>query len=138
MSDPTIRESASAPDVSPTMREPAQAATMRDNAAAATVREGQTTTGGSFLRLPEGLAVRYRIERELSTRGNEADLFVVRPLQKGDDTPVVVKLYRAGIEPKEEVLTRIAALDGQHVIRQIDHGVSEGRSYEVIEYRSPI
>ncbi|WP_439530817.1 hypothetical protein [Pannonibacter sp.] len=84
MSDATIRESSGGPDASPTTRDNAAAATVREPAAAAaTVREGQTSTGGgsrssdaggstgtgggSFLRLPEGLAVRYRIERELPT-----------------------------------------------------------------------
>jgi hypothetical protein len=143
MSTPTTREVTGSLDASPTTHEVDPAGTVREPAAA-TVREGETTNGrwssgsgahvNSFLRLPEGLSVRYRIERELPTRGNEADLFVVRPLRDGEDTPVVVKLYRANVHPKEEVLTRIAALDGRHVIRQIEHGMSEGRSYEVIEY----
>lgn len=129
MTNPTIRDGDGDRGSQATVREAASAATVRDETGSGS-RGG--AGGSSLMRLPEGLAARYRIERELPTRGNEADLFVVHPVAGG--AAVVVKLYRASVHPKEEVQARIAALDGRHVIRQIEYGASEGRSYEVIEY----
>ena len=141
MSDPTVREAEGGEGSQATVRETSVAGTVREGISSTTVREDSGSSGSgsrsggvgaSLTRLPDGLAARYVIERELPTRGTEADLFVVHPLDGG--APVVVKLYRANIHPKDEVQARIAALDGRHVIRQIDYGVSEGRSFEVIEY----
>ncbi|CAK0741100.1 formylglycine-generating enzyme [Gammaproteobacteria bacterium] len=79
-----------------------------------------------------GLAARYRILEQLPTQGAEADLLLVEPLPGGER--VVVKLYRRGIQPKNEVLARLAANVSAYVVRLLDHGQSEGVGYEILEY----
>ena len=100
-----------------------------------TIRETGTTASGtasrSLLRLPAALAEQYEIERELHTRGNEADVLVARDRWNGQS--VAIKLYRPNIAPKHEVLNLLATLDTNYVIRQLANGNSEGRTYEVME-----
>ena len=112
------------------------AATTLEGRPALTTREGPAggarASAGSLVRLPEALAGRFRILRELDARGIEADLLVVEPT--GGGAASVIKLYRAGIHPKAEVLERLAGLDTRHTVRLIEQGTSEGRSYEVMEY----
>lgn len=124
MTSPTVREGVG---LEVTVRETEPSATLREAGGAASAEPS-----GSLIRLPRDLASRFAIERELPTRGNEADLLVVAPIEGGER--VVVKLYRANVRPKDEVQRRIAAFNPAHVVRQLDWGVSEGRSYEVIEY----
>ena len=114
--------------------------TLRDvSPAAPTTRLDGTApsrgASGGLLRLPEALAARYRIERELRTRGIEADLLVAQPSDGGP--AVVIKLYRGSFHPKPEILAQLAAADPRHTVRLLDHGQSEGRSYEVMEFAAP-
>jgi len=122
--------------VSPANREASysQASTVRESnsSPAATIREIAAGTGGSLVRLPAALAARYDVERELPTRGNEADLLGAVDRNSGEH--VVIKLYRSGIEPKADVQRLIAGLDSRHVIQQLGHGSSEGRYFEVMEF----
>jgi serine/threonine protein kinase len=115
----------------PTTREAAAGAGIP----AGTVREPDRNSEGwnrPLLRLPAGIEDRYSVEGELPTRGNEADLLVARDGRSGDR--VVIKLYRAGIEPKPEIMRLMAALDPHFVIRQLGHGSSEGRAFEIMEW----
>lgn len=68
---------------------------------ARTIRDEAATT---VLRLPSVLAGDWRIERELASRGAEADLILV---SDAAGTRRVVKTYRAGIEPNTDVLERV-------------------------------
>lgn len=92
----------------------------------------RSTTARSLIRLPEALAARFQVEKELAP-GNEADLLVVvRDRRTGEE--LVVKLYRLGRAPKPEILDRVATLDPRFVARQHEHGECDGRVYEIIEY----
>ncbi len=128
MTDPTNRDEGGLGASGQTLRE--------ISSAAPTTRLDGTVpsrgASGGLVRLPEALADRYRIERELPTRGSEADLLLAQPF---DGSPaVVIKLYRANIHPKPDILAQLAALDSRHTVSLLDHGQSEGRSYEVMEY----
>lgn len=91
-------------------------------------------TRATVLRLPTTLARDWRIERELASRGAEADLVLVND---GVGTRRVAKIYRAGIEPKTGVLGRLGGTSFEHVVRLFDHGQSDGRWYELLEYVEP-
>ena len=110
-------------------------ATKREGDAAATTREqapnGPDTPIHSLLSLPPALSERFEIIRELHTRGNEADLLMVRNRQDGKS--VVIKLYRRGIEPKPEVMALLAKASHDFVVKQLEHGSSGGRAFEVME-----
>ncbi|GAB6037553.1 hypothetical protein JCM15519_21120 [Fundidesulfovibrio butyratiphilus] len=92
----------------------------------------QDETEHIFMSLPEALAGRYRIEKEMQARGAEADISLVRCLS--DNIVYVAKIYRSGIRPKAEVLDWLKKADPKFVIRQIENGESNGRCFEVMEY----
>ena len=97
----------------------------------ATKRDQPISGGSGLVRLPLALADRYEVKHELPARGNEADLLAA--VNRINKDSVMIKLYRTGVEPKEEVLRMIAGLDGRYVIRQLEYGSSEGRFFEVME-----
>jgi len=114
----------------------ATAATRRDvesSNSAQTIRDGVTghSDAGLIIRLPSALAGNWRIVRELESNGAEADLLIVTNA-KGDRR--VAKIYRAGIQPKTEVLQKLGGVSFEHVVQLFDHGRSDGRSYELLEY----
>lgn len=84
------------------------------------------------IRLPQVLATRYRILRQLPTHGAEADIYVVESIDGKERR--AVKLYRLGVAPKTEVLARITQGMPEHVVRLYDYGQSEDCWYEVLEY----
>ena len=123
------------------------AATRRDDAAlpaATRVESGASATRvdsgersvpqprRSLFNLPGALEARYRIVEPLPTAGAEAELLIVQALQDGQNR--VAKLYRPGIQPKTEVLRRIAAIAPEHVVHLLEHGQSDGLWYELLEY----
>jgi serine/threonine protein kinase len=77
------------------------------------------------------LADGWQIVSELAVYGAEADLLVVTNTA-GEQR--VAKIYRARIEPKTEVLRRVGGSSFEHVVRLYDHGHSDGRWYELLEY----
>jgi serine/threonine protein kinase len=85
----------------------------------------------SIIRLPQALAGSWRVVRELESRGAEADLLIVT---NSRSELRVAKIYRSGIEPKTEVLQRLGGTSFEHVVQLFDHGRSEGRWYELLEY----
>ncbi|MEI6414356.1 MAG: serine/threonine-protein kinase [Pseudomonadota bacterium] len=97
-----------------------------------TRRDGDLETTPTLLSLPPALAARYRILEQLPTQGAEADLLLVEPQSGGEW--VVIKLYRRGIQPKSEVLARVAASASSYVVRLLDHGQSAGIGFEILEY----
>jgi serine/threonine protein kinase len=74
---------------------------------------------------------RYKQEVELEARGNEADVFFVTDRQTNEKR--VIKFYRKGINPKTEIMELMKSLDSSFVVRQYSYGISEGRTYEVME-----
>jgi len=118
----------------PTRRDPAP--TRRDESPAPTRRDAPPGAPADhptpLLRLPESLARRYRLVRQLPTQGAEADLLLIEPAAGAD--PVVCKLYRPGLRPNTEVLSRISASHPETVVRILEHGETEGISYEIMEW----
>lgn len=122
------------------------AATTRDSAvpdtpfaewlAVPTWREGTDTEGSVFQSmevLPTGLSGRYALQ-SLLARGSEADLWRVRRLT--DERECVLKIYFYGIRQEAEVLSGIARKSIAHVPEIFEHGESDGRYFEVLEYLS--
>jgi serine/threonine protein kinase/Skp family chaperone for outer membrane proteins len=81
--------------------------------------------------LPDELASRFKVVKELQAAGSEADLFIVDPLSGGDSR--IVKLYRRGIQPDSSLLARLSSV-GSHVVKIFEFGVSDGLTWELMEY----
>ena len=85
--------------------------------------------------LPPTLERLYRKIESLSTKGAEADLYVVEERSSGNR--YVLKHYRAGIIPKQEVTESIQKLSRVHpenFIQIIEYSYSSKLSYEILEY----
>jgi hypothetical protein len=82
--------------------------------------------------LPAELASRFTVVEELPTSGSEADVVLVDELSSGSRR--VLKLYRRGIAPDEEALSRLALADRAHVVEVIDRGWAGGCWFEILEY----
>lgn len=87
---------------------------------------------GCLISLPSALRERYRIEHPLPATGAEAELLVVSPLAGGEQ--LIAKIYRHGIHPNREVQERIARIDPGHRVRMLENGLSDGFTYELMEY----
>ena len=77
----------------------------------------------------------YKVIRELSTVGAEADIYVVDQ----DSVQRILKLYRRNIIPNEEVLRKVsdlAAKSQRHIVSLIDYGFDRQsqRWFELQEY----
>jgi len=77
----------------------------------------------------------YRLIRQFPAAGGEADIWLIH----NDTGYGVLKHYRLGIEPKRDVLEKVAGISRQnprHLIRIYSHGFDEGtkRWYEIQEY----
>lgn len=82
--------------------------------------------------LPPALHAAYRVIEEFPATGSEADLMLVESLQNGER--LVAKLYRKGIRPDSELLARLSQNPSSHVVRLLEHGLSDGYAYELMEY----
>ncbi|MBX9912079.1 MAG: protein kinase [Beijerinckiaceae bacterium] len=97
---------------------------------------GANSVPVSFPMLPGELARSYVLLGDIAGSGNEADIFLVR---RADDRPsqpsgLVLKLYRPKRAPSAEVLLAIGELDEAYVVKQIEVGEENGRSYEILEH----
>lgn len=88
---------------------------------------------GFRVRLPAALAARFRLVAELPALGAEADLVEVAALGGGDER-LLAKLYRRGVQPDSSLLERLSRRQPAHVVRILEHGVSEGTAFEIQEY----
>jgi serine/threonine protein kinase len=127
-------------------REPAESeVTLRYGAPEGGASEGDATVKSSSSafsapRISVGSWESFRgwpILEQLPTKGAEADIYVV----EAEGTPSVLKLYRHRLEPKLEVLNRVAEISrgySQHFVVFKDTGFDEntGRWYELQEYVS--
>ena len=124
-------------------------ATLREPAAApeggATVRDGPAPPPGPSARpgavdtqmagwLPPPLEAGYRVIEALPARGGEADLYVVAPRNPADPVRRVAKVYRQGIDPKEDVLERVRDADPGPLVDVLDYGRDAGRWWVLMEY----
>ena len=82
--------------------------------------------------LPAALRNDYRIVESFPVSGSEADILLVEALKGGERR--VAKLYRRGLAPDFRLLTILSQTVGDTVVRVLDHGVSEGEAYELLEY----
>ena len=94
--------------------------------------ELQSDLSPTLFRLPGALNERYQITRALPATGAEADLFVVSPLAGGEER--IVKIYRHGIHPNHEIAKRIAQVDKKNRIDIIESAISDGFTYELMEF----
>lgn len=78
------------------------------------------------------IARRYEVIEELSSHGGEADVF--RCLDVETKLLVAVKVYRAHLQPKTELLEVLLSLEHDHIVRLLDFGTYNGRFFEVMEY----
>jgi len=82
--------------------------------------------------LPRALRERYRVIEAFPATGSEADILLVVDRSTGDKA--VAKLYRRGIQPDFRLLGILANAVGDTVVRVLDHGVSDGAAFELLEY----
>ena len=82
--------------------------------------------------LPPALRERFRVMEAFPATGSEADILLVVDKQTGDKA--VAKLYRKGIRPDFRLLAILAQSVGDTVVRVLDHGISDGAAYELLEY----
>ncbi|MDR2688996.1 MAG: serine/threonine protein kinase [Azoarcus sp.] len=87
----------------------------------------------SRIRLPQELAAHFEIARELPVAGSEADLLVVETKEPTQAQQRLLKLYRPGIRPDKDLLTRLAQA-GEHVVKFFGHGIADGLCWELMEY----
>jgi serine/threonine protein kinase len=80
--------------------------------------------------LPARLARDWQVVRAFPASGGEADLYLLH----GERGEAVAKLYRHGLAPATAVLERLKDVGGRPVVRLIEHGVDDGRAWELLEY----
>ncbi|MBI5801273.1 MAG: protein kinase [Verrucomicrobia bacterium] len=74
----------------------------------------------------------YKLDRPIEASSAEADLWVLSHRQTGETA--VLKLYRYGIQPKREILEALKFLRHSSVVRVIESGTTDGRSFEIQEF----
>jgi hypothetical protein len=82
--------------------------------------------------LPPALRERFRVVEAFPATGSEADILLVVDRETGREA--VAKLYRKGIKPDFRLLAILAQSVGHTVVQVLDHGVSDGAAYELLEY----
>ncbi len=82
--------------------------------------------------LPAALRDRYRVIDVFPATGSEADILLVADARSGDKA--VAKLYRRGIQPDFNLLDVLRSSVGSTVVRVLDHGISDGSAYEILEF----
>jgi len=78
---------------------------------------------------PGAIFLDYVLISPLNVASGEADLWVVAK----EGREYVLKLYRYGIKPKEEIWHKLKSLDQRHVVGTIEQGSFGNRYYEVLE-----
>jgi hypothetical protein len=133
--DKTIREDPESPDPKQgdadlTIREEGSEVQATD----ATLVEGAASeeVSPSTLNLvPGALFEGYRLKEPLKVTSAEADLWQVE--DAGSGKPYVLKLYRYGIKPKEDIGHAIRKLRREHIVEVLKSGEAEERVYEIQE-----
>jgi serine/threonine protein kinase len=89
-------------------------------------------SSGASRPLPSALRGDYDLIDAFPATGSEADLLLVA--QRSTGRSCVAKLYRKGLEPDMRLLALLSSRQGDHLVRILAHGVSDGVAYEVQEY----
>lgn len=118
---------------SKTIRETSDA-TIKENNSNATVRES-TTVSSSESTISSSYFRNYKIIRQLPTKSTEADIFVVSK----DDVEYILKKYRFGYNPKQEILNEIKTLSENYPdnfirVFESDFDQESKSYYEIQEY----
>lgn len=142
--DPRPEDQARAPEEVPesplTWRDaPGPSATIRDGVADSigeTIRDVDAGVRGGddgwgHGRLPQPLADRFEVRRELPVHGGEADIKLVRDRE---GTEFVLKLYRRGFDPDPKVWAAVRGMRSRHIVRIFETGRAGDRSYELMEH----
>jgi serine/threonine protein kinase len=87
----------------------------------------------SYVSLPPELAARFRVDRELSPGGAQADLYVVREHATGQE--LVLKLYLGGWRPDQRIWDYLrSGRRSRSVVDTFETGTADGRCYEIMEH----
>jgi len=86
----------------------------------------------SLFSLPSALSGRFQIVRPLAGRGAEAELLLA--LEIASQQQRVVKIYRHGVQVRADVRERLQKIPAEHCVMMLESGLSDGYSYEVMEY----
>jgi hypothetical protein len=81
--------------------------------------------------LPQQLADRFEVRRELPVHGGEADIKLVRD---HDGHELVLKLYRRGFDPDPGVWQAVQGMRSRHIVKIFETGRAGDRSYELMEH----
>lgn len=75
----------------------------------------------------------YSFRERLPASGAQADCFL---LENAEGQTVFAKVYRAGLQPKQSILQRLAEADPDHVVRLLDFNSGEDghEAWELLEY----
>jgi hypothetical protein len=102
-----------------------------EGAAAAIPPLPATAFGGGTPTAGQVIADHYRVEQgPLGGSTGEGEVYRCR---RGEAV-VAVKLYRPGLEPKEEVLATLRGLAHPQIVRLLEYGRWQGRFYEVMAF----
>jgi outer membrane protein assembly factor BamB/serine/threonine protein kinase len=130
--DRTILEGSS-PDESPSGGNPGDGSTIIEGASAdsSTIIEGtQARAEAGFNLVPGGQFQGHTLLKPLQVTSGEADLWFIADAQGKE---YVLKLYRYGIKPKEEITKKIRSLGYEHVVTIEESGEVSGRHFEILE-----
>jgi hypothetical protein len=86
--------------------------------------------------LPTALQARFTVLEVLPSEGAQADLILIETKQSGTTEKRMLKIYRKGIKPDWQVFERLKSISNSHLVKVFEHAVSEGTSYEIMEYCS--
>ena len=117
----------SSPEEEPTIIERAGGAAPEE---ATTIEGAQARAEASINLLPGGNFLEYTLQKPLQVTSGEADLWFIADAAGKE---YVLKFYRYGIKPKEEITEKIKSLGYEHVVTVEESGETSGRSYEVLE-----
>jgi hypothetical protein len=130
--DPTILEGSTSEE-NPSGGNSADGSTIIEGASAdsSTIIEGaQARAEASFNLVPGGQFQGHTLLKPLQVASGEADLWFIADAQGKE---YVLKLYRYGIKPKEEITEKIRSLGYEHVVTIEESGEVSGRHFEILE-----
>jgi len=84
-----------------------------------------------FNLIPGAQFLKFRLVEPVRVASGEADLWVA---VNQENRSVVLKIYRWGLKPKEEVVNKLKNISLAQVVEVYERGVISGRHYEVMEY----
>ena len=111
----------------------------------ATVRLSSNTTSSQSATIPSALrqtpisddiesfnlnGKEYHLVKTISLKTGEGSIYLI----KDDKQNYVLKLYLAGLVPKEELIKKLRSFTHEDIIKVYDYGFFENRFFELMEY----